>query len=92
MIAFDRGIGGVDAAHIAEGRTLPEAALEFGELFSGGDGVDFDAAIIEVACIAADAEFGGMALDEVAVSDALHAAPDKVAFRLGFLRHRRMLA
>jgi hypothetical protein len=79
IIGRDRGLLFLDAADIAPTRAEVEEAGEFGELGCGADGVDFDAAIVEIAGIPGEAELDGGALGKVAIPDTLDAAADDPA-------------
>jgi len=58
-----------------------QQAGELRKLVLGAHGVHFDAAIVEVAREAGQAELVGGALREIAVADALHAATNQEAAR-----------
>ena len=66
----------VDAADVRPAGAAVQHAGQFGELATGADGVDFDAAVVEIAGVAGEAEFDGGALGEVAIAYALDSARD----------------
>jgi hypothetical protein len=65
-------------ADIGPAGALVEQGEVLGEQVRGADGVDFDAAVVEVAGVTPDAHPVGVVLGEVAVADPLHAAADQV--------------
>jgi hypothetical protein len=89
-VVMDGGFLLFDAAHVREAGAFPEEVYEFGELRGGADGVDFDAAVVEIAGVAGQTELGGGAFDEVAESDALDASADVVEF--GGFGHESIMA
>src|ERR1035438_1114138 len=72
------------ATHVAPERTAIQASGEFLEQVQGADGVDFDATIVQIARVACEAEFGGGALGEVTITDALHASAHKPEARIAW--------
>ena len=69
----------VHSPHVGEIGTFPEIAGERLELFARAGRIHLDAAVVEVAGIAADTEQVCRLLCEPAVADPLHASPYEVA-------------
>ena len=69
----------IHATHLAPEGAAMEVSGEFLEVGSGTDGVDFDAAVIQIPGVTGEAELGGRALGEVAIPHALHAAAHEPA-------------
>jgi hypothetical protein len=77
--------------HFADGGA-PGPAIEcgtkLGKLVRWADGVDFDAAVRQISCVAFELQAFGGALREVAKADTLHISGDEVAFGLFELAHK----
>jgi predicted transcriptional regulator len=68
-----------NSADIGPARTLAEAGGEIGEFIGWSGGVDFDAAVIQIAGVASETEGGCGLLGEVAEADALDASANHPA-------------
>ncbi len=76
---FGFNFGGLlgDKSDAGKTRTFFEAHEEFGELLRGADGVSLDAAVAQVADVAAEAEAFGFGLREETEADSLHETCDE---------------
>ncbi len=71
-----------NSANVGPSRALAEAGGEIGQLVVRSGGVDFDAAIIEIAGVAGESQAGSGVPGEVAETDALNASANQPAASL----------
>jgi len=64
--------------HVGPARPDPEKAGQIRELCVAANGVNLDAAVIEIAGEAVDTEARRFALDEIPKTHALHTPPDNI--------------
>src|SRR6266566_5012276 len=68
----------VDSAHIGEARSLRETLAQFVKFRRRAGGVDLYTAVVQIARVAGELQFGCRAFDEVAEAHSLYASANEV--------------
>ena len=77
-----------DAVHRGSARTFFQGGEEAQELLLGADGVNFDAAVAQIAHVSGEVQAFGGVLREVAIAYALHQTRNEISSGLFFRAHR----
>src|SRR4029453_11571108 len=78
IVAMHRSLLEVHAADVCGRWSLPQPALQLGQLRLRAGRVDFHPAVLQIFHIAGQAQVGRNPLDKIPESDTLHPTPDLV--------------